>query len=405
MVTVLIIVLAVVAVAAIALLLKEKGTSASERTRSAVLEQQNLALEADKQRLETEKNTLQAQISEIEMRNQTRQKEEEERFEAIANRVLLANSNAITGAHKQGLSSLLDPMKRDLDAFRETFNVRMASEAAARNSLGERVRELAELNMTVGRETRRLTDALKGNSKLQGDWGEMILANILQNAGLREGYEYHVQESSMSEDGHRLRPDVVINYTDDRKLVIDSKTSMTDYLRMMEAEDEQARRKFGAAHAASVKKHIQELKKKSYQELGGRKNVDFVLMFIPHEGAYLTALDMDHGLWQEAYASRVLLISPTHLMAVVQMVEQMWRKERQNRNAVEIANKAADMLKRFSAFIEDMQRVDKALTSAHTSYENAYKTLTHPSTGLIAKARRLSELGVKLDKNLPEPEE
>ena len=272
------------------------------------------------------------------------------------------------------------------------------------NSLGDRVRELSALNHKVEIETRRLTDALKGNSRLQGDWGEMVLSHILESAGLKEGREFVTQSVAVSDTGRTLRPDVVINYTDNRKLVIDSKTSMTDYIRMMEADDEQERNRFGKAHVESVKKHIKELRLKSYQELGGWNNLDFVLMFIPNEGAYLAAMNLDPQLWKEAYDNRVIVISPTHLMAVVQMVGQMWQKDRQDRNALEIANKATDMLNRFTAFIDKMQDIEKSLNKAQSSYEDAFRTLSHPSTGLIAKANRITELGVKLKKQLPSAE-
>lgn len=388
---------AVVAIAAAVLLFREKSAHAAHITEVALLKQQNQTLADENRKLET-------QIADIQRNAAARQKEDEARFEAIANRVLLANSGNLTAAHTQGLSTLLDPMKQDLDAFRQSFNSRMAAEEAARNSLGDRVRELSALNHKVEIETRRLTDALKGNSRLQGDWGEMVLSHILESAGLKEGREFVTQSVAVSDTGRTLRPDVVINYTDNRKLVIDSKTSMTDYIRMMEADDEQERNRFGKAHVESVKKHIKELRLKSYQELGGWNNLDFVLMFIPNEGAYLAAMNLDPQLWKEAYDNRVIVISPTHLMAVVQMVGQMWQKDRQDRNALEIANKATDMLNRFTAFIDKMQDIEKSLNKAQSSYEDAFRTLSHPSTGLIAKANRITELGVKLKKQLPSAE-
>lgn len=388
---------AVVAIAAAVLLFREKSAHAAHITEVALLKQQNQTLADENRKLET-------QIADIQRNAAARQKEDEARFEAIANRVLLANSGNLTAAHTQGLSTLLDPMKQDLDAFRQSFNSRMAAEEAARNSLGDRVRELSALNHKVEIETRRLTDALKGNSRLQGDWGEMVLSHILESAGLKEGREFVTQSVAVSDTGRTLRPDVVINYTDNRKLVIDSKTSMTDYIRMMEADDEQERNRFGKAHVESVKKHIKELRLKSYQELGGWNNLDFVLMFIPNEGAYLAAMNLDPQLWKEAYDNRVIVISPTHLMTVVQMVGQMWQKDRQDRNALEIANKATDMLNRFTAFIDKMQDIEKSLNKAQSSYEDAFRTLSHPSTGLIAKANRITELGVKLKKQLPSAE-
>lgn len=327
--------------------------------------------------------------------------EAEERFATLATKALAQNSEALRRQTNQGLSEVLAPMKENLDQFRQTVIDSYSKEARERFSLGERVRELMELNQAVGRETRRLSDALKGNSRMQGDWGEMILDNILERAGFRRGFEYQVQESVVDSEGRRLRPDVVISYTEGRKIVIDSKVSIQDYFEMLNAGDDAVRDRYAKAHVASVKKHIAELRSKSYQDAVGGEKFDYVLMFIPHEGAFLAAMSIDNTLWETAYDSHVLIISPTHLMAVVKLIEQMWRQDKQNRNALAIADEAGRMLDKFRGFLDDMDRIDKSLTGARQAYDDAHKKLTTGAGNLIGRAEKMQTLGAKARKALP----
>lgn len=332
--------------------------------------------------------------------------EAEKRFAELAAKSLAVNAENIRRQNNQGISEVLRPMKEDLEAFRQTIAESYSKEARERFSLGERVRELMDLNQAIGRETRRLTDALKGNSRFQGDWGEMILANILEAAGFREGYEYHVQQSVTDGSGKRQRPDVVISYADDRNIIIDSKVSIQDYFEMLRADDEASRTRFAKAHVASVKKHIAELRDKDYQSAVPGRNFDYALMFIPHEGAFLAAMSIDQNLWETALASRVLILAPTHLMAVIKLIEQMWRQDKQNRNALAIAEEAGRMLDKLQGFIKDMEDVDKAIDGARKAYGNAYAKLATAPGNLIGKARKLQELGAKAKKALPSaPEE
>ena len=285
----------------------------------------------------------------------------ENRFSQLAGKVLALNSETLRRQNVNGLAEVLAPVKADIENFKRSISEYYSNEARERFSLGERIRDLVDLNNTVSRETRRLTDALKGNSKLQGDWGEMILDNILEQAGFRRGYEYTVQETVMGADGNRLRPDVVINYTEGRKIIIDSKVSIQDYINMLNADTEAGREQYARAHITSVKKHIAELRNKSYQDIVGDGRFDYVLMFIPHEGAFLAAMNLDAKLWQTAYDSHVLIISPTHLMSIVKLIEQMWRHDKQNRNALAIADEAGKMLDKLRGFLDDMDRLDKSL--------------------------------------------
>ena len=325
----------------------------------------------------------------------------ENRFSQLAGKVLALNSETLRRQNVNGLAEVLAPVKADIENFKRSISEYYSNEARERFSLGERIRDLVDLNNTVSRETRRLTDALKGNSKLQGDWGEMILDNILEQAGFRRGYEYTVQETVMGADGNRLRPDVVINYTEGRKIIIDSKVSIQDYINMLNADTEAGREQYARAHITSVKKHIAELRNKSYQDIVGDGRFDYVLMFIPHEGAFLAAMNLDAKLWQTAYDSHVLIISPTHLMSIVKRIEQMWRHDKQNRNALAIADEAGKMLDKLRGFLDDMDRLDKSLSTARDAWNTAFSKLTAGPGNLIARAQKLEQLGAKSKKPLP----
>ena len=325
----------------------------------------------------------------------------ENRFSQLAGKVLALNSETLRRQNVNGLAEVLAPVKADIENFKRSISEYYSNEARERFSLGERIRDLVDLNNTVSRETRRLTDALKGNSKLQGDGGEMILDNILEQAGFRRGYEYTVQETVMGADGNRLRPDVVINYTEGRKIIIDSKVSIQDYINMLNADTEAGREQYARAHITSVKKHIAELRNKSYQDIVGDGRFDYVLMFIPHEGAFLAAMNLDAKLWQTAYDSHVLIISPTHLMSIVKLIEQMWRHDKQNRNALAIADEAGKMLDKLRGFLDDMDRLDKSLSTARDAWNTAFSKLTAGPGNLIARAQKLEQLGAKSKKPLP----
>ncbi len=328
--------------------------------------------------------------------------ESEQRFRALADSALAQNGDALRRQNVDTLAEALKPMRENFEQFRRTFAERTERDTAERLSLDRRVRELADLNAVIGRETRRLTDALKGNAKVQGDWGEMILENILERCGLRRGQEYVVQAGVCTDSGRRLRPDVVINYTEGRKIIVDSKVSIQHYLAMLDATDECGRRTFGREHVASVRKHIAELRDKSYQDFVGEARVDFVLMFIPHEGAYLTAMQLDPDLWESAYQAGVLIVAPTHLMGVVRLVEQMWRHDKQNRHALEIARQAGLMLDKLRGFLDDMDKMDRAIASSREAWNDAYGKLTGGTGNLIGRALRLEELGAKAKKALPD---
>lgn len=377
-------------------------TVADLQTRIEALRQSESKAQSEIARLAERNDALVRENDRIQQDHARMEAQFEERFRDLAAKVLVSNSEMLREQNRTGLSEVLAPLKANIEQFKADFTQRYDKESAERFSLGERVRELVQLNQTIGLETRKLSDALRGNSKVQGDWGEMILDNILERSGFRRGYEYMVQESVTDDEGHRLRPDVVINYTSGRKLIIDSKVSIQDYLRMVNAESDDLRDRFARSHLASVKKHISELKGKSYQDVVGDDRVDFVLMFIPHEGAFLSAMKLDETLWQTAFDSRVLIISPTHLMSVIRLVEQVWRHDKQNRNALEIARQAGLMLDKFNGFLADMEKIEKSLGAAGDACRSAFAKLSSGPGNLIGKARSITALGAKAKKALPE---
>lgn len=330
---------------------------------------------------------------EVELMRQ--QLESDERFRSVAGEALRQNSAELLRQNSAGLTSLLQPLRDNLSRFEQSIADSYSREARERFSLAEHVRELTALNRNIGEETRRLTQALKGNNKLQGDWGEMVLEGLLTRAGLTRDRDFTMQESITGADGRRLRPDAVVRLPDDRCIVIDSKVSMTAYFDMLAADTDEALAEASKALLSSVRSHVGELKSKNYQDYTGSRRLDFVLMFIPNEGAYLAAISADPRLCETAFDNRVLLVSPTHLMAVLSLVGQLWRQADQDRNAREIATQAGRMLDKLSGFVADMEKIGRSLGTAHDAYDAAMNKLSQGQGNLLSRADRLRALGAK----------
>lgn len=336
-----------------------------------------------------------------------RQSDNEDRFANLANRILNDTSRTFKEQNEQRLGEILAPLKEDLRRFSDTVAESYNTEARERFSLSERIKELVSLNQSLTVQARELSEALRGNSKVQGDWGEMILDTLLEKSGLKKGIHYTVQETRDSDgktlrdaEGTHLRPDVVINYPDSRCIVVDSKVSLTAYINMINADTAEESTRWEQQHVASVRSHIKELATKKYQDYVGQRRTDFVMMFIPNEGAYLTALNSRPTLWQEAYDSRVIIISPTHLLSALRLVEQLWQQDDIKRNATEIATEAGKMYDKFVGFIEDMNRIDKAIDNARASYDAALGKLSTGKGNLIRRASVMKELGAKAQKTI-----
>lgn len=357
----------------------------------------------------TEKGRL-AERLEIEQNDRIRQAEEaEQRFRLLAAEVLEANSGKFNEQSQRTLMELLSPLKTDIDRFKQQVENAYNNEARERFALSERIKELVELNQTIGREAKDLTRALRGDSKVQGDWGEMVLETLLEKSGLVKGIHFDIQLTTDSDgntlrdnSGHALRPDAVINYPDGRCVVIDSKVSLTNYIDFINSDPSSDSATTALqGHVRSVRAHIAELAAKNYQDFIGDKKADFVIMFIPNEGGYLAAMQADNRLWQEAYDKRVLIVSPTHLLSVIKLVEQMWRQDDMKRNVIEIASESGKMYDKFVGFVDDMVRVEKAMGQADAAFKDAMNKLTTGKGNLVRRAEQLRALGAKATKRLP----
>jgi DNA recombination protein RmuC len=275
------------------------------------------------------------------------------------------------------------------------------TEGKERSALGQQVSHLMQLNKTLSDDAKNLTLALKGSAKSQGNWGELILERVLEASGLRRGVEYDVQESHSREDGSRAQPDVVIHLPQDRHLVVDAKVSLVAYEEYASADDDAVRAAALKRHTDSVRAHIRGLSEKNYQALYGLKSLDFVLMFVPIEPAFMLSVSQDNQLFMDAWNKNVLLVSPSTLLFVVRTVAHLWHQEAQSRNAQEIAKRGAELYDRLCAFVGDLEKVGERLRMAQDAYCDAFAKLSTNKGNVIRQAQMLKELGVKPTKSLP----
>jgi DNA recombination protein RmuC len=324
-----------------------------------------------------------------------------DQFKNLANEILEEKSKRFAEQNQQNLDILLKPLQEKLTDFRKQVDETYQSEARERFALKQEVEKLAGLNLRMTDETRALTNALKGESKTQGDWGELVLETILENSGLRKGEEYLVQDTQTISDGSRLQPDVVIRLPESKHLVIDSKVSITAYTRYIQADDDSIKTAELNSHVLSIKQHIQGLSAKNYQDLYGVGSIDFVLMFIPIEPAFLAAMRHAPDIYQEALKKNIVIVCPSTLLATVRTVAHLWRQEHQNRNAQEIARQCASLYDKFVGFVEDLDKVGQRLEQAQISYADAVGKLKTGRGNLIRTAENVKKLGVKPNKSLP----
>ena len=364
------------------------------------------------QQSDIETSRLNENLRFVEQEKQRLAQESELRFKNLANEILTANSRTFKEQNETRLAEILTPLRENIEQFRKAVTDTYSEEARQRFSLEERIKELITLNQSIGKEAKDLTSALKGNSKVQGDWGEMILEGILEKSGLQEGREYTVQQTKdetgrtlQDESGKKLRPDIVVNYPNGRHIVIDSKVSLSAYVNYINSEDRDEQNRFAQQHLASVKKHIAELKTKKYQDYVANGKTDFVMMFIPNEAAYITAMQLDRNLWQAAYDQRVLIVSPTQLISALRLVAQLWSHDRQSQNALEIAKAGGRMYDKLVGFVDDMQKIKKSLDQSRDLYNSAMNKLSDGRGSLISQAEKMRDLGAKATKQLPKSDD
>ena len=322
-------------------------------------------------------------------------------FKNLANDILDDKTRRFTEQNALSLDALLKPLQTKLTEFKEQVATSYSNESRERFALKSEIERLSALNVKMSDETRSLTQALKGDSKVQGNWGELVLESILESSGLRKGEEYLVQDSHTQVDGSRLQPDIVVRLPEGRHLVVDSKVSITAYARHAESADADTAQTELNAHIQSLRQHIQGLSSKNYSSLYGVGSVDFVLMFIPIEPAFLLALKSAPNLYQEALAKNIVLVCPSTLMATLRTVAHLWRQDHQNKNALEIARQCGALYDKFVGFVDDMEKLGQRIDQAQTSYHDAFSKLKTGKGNLIRTAEKVRELGVKPSKTLP----
>lgn len=325
-----------------------------------------------------------------------------QQFENLANRIFEQNAGNFRELNQNSMDLLLTPLKEQLEGFRRQVGETHAQETAQRHNLKFELERLAELNARMTEEAAALTRALKGDSKQQGNWGEVVLARILSECGLREGHEYHTQVNIEVDKGKRYQPDVIVHLPQEKDIIIDAKVSLTAYERWYNAADDLEKAVALKEHIASVRNHIRELGRKDYQQLPGVRTLDYVLMFVAVEPAFLAALEADPSLVRYGLEHNILLVSPTNLMVALRTIENLWRYERQNQNSRQIAERACRLYEKLRLFVEEMQQMGGSLHKAQESYDKAMGRLVNGRGNLIAQAERFRELGVEVTKPLPD---
>lgn len=320
-------------------------------------------------------------------------------FRNLANEILEEKSKQFKTTNREAMDSILKPFRESIGDFKERVEKIYADENQQRGALKNEIKNLQELNKKITEETNNLTNALRGNSKVQGDWGEMILETILESSNLEKGIHYTTQESIRNADGEQQRPDVILRLPDNKRVIIDSKVSLTAYVNYCECDGGEERKKLMADHARSVRKHVDELGSKRYQDLV--ESPDFVIMFVPNEPAFLAALQNDSSIWNDAYRKKVIISSPTNLFALLKIVDDLWKRDDQSRNALEIADEGAKLYDKFVGFVETLESIGKGISSASVSYDKALKQLSEGPGNLVGRTEKLRKLGVKASKTLP----
>ncbi len=324
-----------------------------------------------------------------------------ETFKSLANEVLEEKSKRFTEQNQTSLDQVLEPLKTRLEDFQARIEAARMEQVRGGEKLSAHIDKLFESNIKIGDQANNLAVALRGSSKSQGAWGELILERTLQAAGLRPGHEYDAQQGYAAENGTRAQPDIVIHLPGDRHLVIDSKVSLVHHGAYNTAESESARTLAADSHCGSVRTHIRGLADKNYQTLYGLNSIDFVIMFLPFESAFMLAVSRDEKLWEQAWQRNVLLVSPSTLLFVLRTVASLWRQEQQKHNVEEIARRGAELYNKLAGFVADFTKMGERLDQAKSSYEDALSKLHTGSGNVIRQAEMLRTLGVKPTKQIP----
>jgi len=400
----------------IALQLQLNGLQEQLANERQSFEKQLLASNAEKENIRTEKDSLAIQLtkSEVDFENlrerNLEQKQEVEKlqekftkeFENLANKILEEKTNKFTEQNKENLKNILSPLQDKIQLFEKKVEDTHKESIDYHAALRQQIVGLQLMNEQMSKETLNLTKALKGDSKMQGNWGELVLERVLEKSGLEKDREYYVQQSHTNEDGNRVFPDVVINLPDGKKMIVDSKVSLTGYEKYINEEDEALRAIFLKEHVNSIRRHVEQLGEKNYHDLYQIESPDFVLLFIPIEPAFAIALNEDTALYNKAFERNIVIVTPSTLLATLRTIDSMWTNQKQQENAFEIARQAGALYDKFHGLLGDLITVGKKLDDAKLGYSDAMNKLADGKGNLITSVEKLKKMGAKAKKALPE---
>lgn len=366
------------------------------------IQKEKESLISDKTRLETEfKNTsekLKENKGELEKLNEKFTKE----FENLANKILDEKSNKFTEQNKENIKNILNPLQEKIKVFEDKVDKTHKESIDYHAALRQQILGLKELNQQMSKETLNLTKALKGDTKMQGNWGELVLERVLEKSGLEKDREYFVQQSFTNDDGKRVLPDVVIHLPDNKKMIVDSKVSLVAYEQFVNADDDTLKEQFLKEHVNSLKRHVEQLSEKKYEDIYKIESPDFVLLFVPIEPAFAVALNTDNHLYNKAFEKNIVIVTPSTLLATLRTIDTMWNNEKQQRNALEIARQAGALYDKFNGLLADLIGIGKRIDDSKKEYSNAMNKLFDGRGNLIASVEKLKKMGAKAKKALPE---
>ena len=323
-------------------------------------------------------------------------------FENLANKILDEKSNKFTEQNKKNIKDILNPLQEKIQTFEKKVEDTQKESISMHSALKEQLLGLKELNAQMSKETINLTKALKGDSKTQGNWGELVLERVLEKSGLEKDREYFVQQSFTNEEGKRIMPDVVIHLPDNKKMIVDSKVSLTAYEQFINTEDDLEKERFLKEHVNSLKRHVEQLSEKKYEDIYKIESPDFVLLFVPIEPAFAVALNEDNTLYNKAFERNIVIVTPTTLLATLRTIDTMWNNEKQQRNALEIARQAGALYDKFQGLLTDLVNIGKKIDGTKADYAAAMNKLVEGRGNLITSVEKLKKMGAKAKKALPE---
>jgi len=380
------------------------------------MEKQLLQAHAERDSLRTAKEALAIQLTKKEtdfenlferMREQRQETDElrekfTKEFENLANKILDEKSNKFTEQNRENMKNILSPLQEKIQLFEKKVEDTHKESIDYHAALRQQILGLREMNEQMSKETLNLTKALKGDAKMQGNWGELILERVLEKSGLEKGREYYVQQRHVTEEGSRIQPDVVINLPDGKKMIVDSKVSLVAYERFVNEEDDMLRGVHLKDHCASLKRHVDQLSEKNYHDIYQIESPDFVLLFVPIEPAFACALNEDSTLYNRAFERNIVIVTPSTLLATLRTIDSMWANQKQQENAYEIARQAGALYDKFEGFVNDLTKVGNKMKDAQTEYQNAMGKLVDGRGNIITSIEKLKKMGAKAKKALPE---